>query len=68
MAMSVLTLEGVTCAMCANEVSNALQSVQGVQNFDVDLADKVTVITYDDDQVSDSFIQKTIGKVNCKSH
>jgi copper chaperone CopZ len=46
----------------------ALHSVEGVRNFDVDLSDQIAVITYDDDETSDTFIRSTIEKVNCKAH
>ncbi|MFD1677465.1 heavy-metal-associated domain-containing protein [Alicyclobacillus fodiniaquatilis] len=66
--MSTMTLKDMTCANCANEVSVALHSVEGVRNFDVDLSDQIAVITYDDDETSDTFIRSTIEKVNCKAH
>ncbi|WAH38272.1 heavy-metal-associated domain-containing protein [Alicyclobacillus dauci] len=68
MTISTITLEGVTCANCANSVSNALHSVQGVENFDVDLFDQITTITYDDDQTSSSIIRSTIEQSNCDVH
>lgn len=68
MALSIMTLEGATCPMCANPVSVALHAVQGVQNLDVDLADNVATITYDDDEVTASQIRHAVDDVNCTSH
>ncbi|GMA65360.1 heavy-metal-associated domain-containing protein [Alicyclobacillus fastidiosus] len=68
MTISTLTLEGATCAMCANSVSNALHTVEGIRNLDVDLADKVATITYDDDETTDSFIRDVVNRANCDSH
>lgn len=68
MAISTITLEGVTCALCANQVSTALHAVEGVRNFDVDLADRVTVITFDDDETTDERIRGVIESHNCDSH
>lgn len=68
MGLSILTLEDATCPMCANPVSIALHSVEGVRNLDVDLADAIATITYDDDTVSESEIRNTVDDANCASH
>ncbi|EPZ45047.1 heavy-metal-associated domain-containing protein [Alicyclobacillus acidoterrestris] len=68
MAISTLTLEGATCPMCANAVSNALHSLQGVQHLDVDLADQIATITYDDDETTDASIRETVDRASCATH
>ena len=43
----ILGVGGMTCNGCANNVKNALSSVSGVSNVDVDLeCAKATVYTY----------------------
>jgi copper chaperone CopZ len=66
--ISTLTLKAVTCPMCANSVSNALHSVQGVQNLDVDFFDQITTITFDDDTTNDAFIRTVVEGANCSAH
>lgn len=68
MGLSILTLEGATCSMCANPVSIALHSIEGVKNLDIDLADAVATITYDDDTVTENAILETVDDTNCSSH
>ncbi len=54
--------------MCANAVSNALHALQGVQHLDVDLADQIATITYDDDETTDASIRETVDRANCATH
>ncbi|WP_067622420.1 heavy-metal-associated domain-containing protein [Alicyclobacillus acidiphilus] len=68
MAISTITLEDVTCALCANRVSVALHAVEGIRNFDVDLAEQTAVITFDDDEISGARIRDVIDDNNCDVH
>jgi len=45
-----LTVERMICSACAYRVRKALQSVPGVKQATVSLADKTAIVIYDDSQ------------------
>jgi copper chaperone len=48
MATAVLKIEGMTCGHCVRAVTEALESVEGVEHVNVNLADGRAVVDYRD--------------------
>jgi copper chaperone len=48
MATAVLKIEGMTCSHCVRAVTEALESVEGVEHVNVNLADGRAVVDYRD--------------------
>lgn len=47
-----LHVEGMSCSHCAHTVKTAVETLSGVANVDVSLADKTVTIEYNADMVS----------------
>jgi mercuric ion binding protein len=55
-----LDVENMTCALCPFTVHKSLEAVEGVQTVKVSLADKTTVVTFDDEKADmDTLIAAT---------
>lgn len=48
MQTTTLTAHGITCGGCANGVKNALRTVPGVADVQVDVARKQVTVTHDE--------------------
>lgn len=53
-------VKGMSCAGCAQSIERRLRSTPGVQSADVDLANAVAHVTYDETAVSPDALEKTI--------
>lgn len=55
-----LNINGMSCSGCANIVKNALSSVPGVKEVEVDLAGKIAVLSFKDMPPSIDLLIETI--------
>ena len=57
---TVLTLEGMSCASCANVIERAVTQVSGVVNAQVNFAAEQATVDYDARKTSPAYIQKAV--------
>ncbi|SUO95423.1 heavy-metal-associated domain-containing protein [Suttonella ornithocola] len=48
----IFTIDGMTCNGCANSVKNALESVPGISEVTVNLAEKQVAVVFDEKKIS----------------
>jgi len=48
----IINVEGMSCAHCANAVTKAVGSLEGVSNVQVNLEEKTATVEYDSDKIS----------------
>ncbi|SUQ09742.1 heavy-metal-associated domain-containing protein [Suttonella ornithocola] len=53
----IFTIDGMTCNGCANSVKNALESVPGISEVTVNLAEKQVAVVFDERK----FLLKTLS-------
>ena len=58
--METLKVSGVDCNNCAANVRKALEGVNGIENLDIRLSEKIAVITLDPDKVSKQEITEKV--------
>ncbi len=58
-----LTLEGMTCASCANNIDRILHQTEGISQANVNLANDTALITYDEDKVSSDDMIKAVESI-----
>lgn len=58
-----IKLNSIQCDMCAEKVTDAINSVKGVEKVSVDLEKKNATVTYDTDVTSKKAIEKAITSV-----
>lgn len=56
----ILNVEGMSCSHCVTAVNNAVNSLDGISNAEVDLEGKSVTIEYDDDKVALDSIKEAI--------
>lgn len=59
-------VEGMTCAACANSIESMLSSVSSVNEVRVNFSDESVYIDFDDSNVSEKKLAKTIQKIGYK--
>ena len=62
-----IPVQGMTCAVCAANVKKALQSVDGVQEAEVDLARREARVRYDDGKVPSEQLVAAIHRLGYKA-
>lgn len=55
-----LSIEGMTCNGCANNVTQALQAVPGVESAQVSLAEKRATIRFDDTRATPAALKEAV--------
>ncbi len=50
--METLKVLGVDCSNCAANVNKALAGINGIENLDIRLSEKVAIVTFDPDKIS----------------
>ena len=55
-----LKVTGMTCGMCVQHVTNALQSVAGVQSATVDLTSGLATVQHDETAKSEAMIEAVV--------
>lgn len=58
--MGNLKVLGVDCNNCAANVRKALEDVNGIENLDIRLPEKIAVVTFDPDKVSKQEITEKV--------
>jgi len=61
LASTVLHVEGMTCNHCKMSVEQALKTLDGVKEAQVDLAAKTVAIEFDPGTVNEEGLKKTIS-------
>ncbi len=61
-----ITLDGMHCASCANNVEKAIRKVDGIANVSVSLMTKKAIIEADD-KVSNEELKKAIEKTGYRA-
>lgn len=57
-----LKITGMTCSACANRVERVVGKLEGVSNANVNFANEILSVKYDNDKVNSSEIEKAIEK------
>lgn len=50
--METLKVLGVDCSNCEANMRKALEGINGIENLDVRLSEKIAIITFDPDKIS----------------
>lgn len=50
--METLKVLGVDCSNCEANMHKALEGINGIENLDVRLSEKIAIITFDPDKIS----------------
>lgn len=58
-----IPVQGMTCVVCAAGVKKALESVDGVQHAEVDLAGRQALVRYDEGKVSPERLMAAINQL-----
>jgi copper chaperone CopZ len=58
--METFKVLGVDCNNCAVNVHKALDGINGIQNLDIRLSEKIALVTFDPDKVSKYEITKKV--------
>jgi copper chaperone CopZ len=58
--MEILKVKGVDCNNCAVNVSKALEGIEGIENLDIRISEKMAVVTFDPDKVSKQEITEKV--------
>lgn len=58
--METLKVLGVDCNNCAANVRKALEDVNGIENLDIKLLEKIALVTFDPDKVSKQDITEKV--------
>ena len=62
-----IPVEGMTCSACQANVKHSIESVEGVQEVDVSLKDKMAYVTFDSSKVQSEMIKDAINKRGFKA-
>lgn len=63
MRTTTIAVKGLSCSGCVTSVSKALHSVEGVQNLDINLAENLATVTFDESLVQENHIKNVIEEV-----
>ncbi len=58
--MENLKVLGVDCNNCAANVRKALEDVNGIENLDIRLSEKIAIVTFDPEKVSKQEITEKV--------
>ena len=58
--METLKVLSVDCNNCAANVHKALDGINGIQNLDIRLSEKIALVTFDPDKVSKQEITEKV--------
>jgi copper chaperone CopZ len=58
--METLKVLGVDCNNCAANVRKALEDVNGIENLEIKLLEKIALVTFDPDKVSKQDITEKV--------
>ena len=58
--METLKILGVDCYNCAANVRKALEGVNGIENLDIRLSEKIAIVTFDPDKISKQEITEKV--------
>ncbi len=58
--METLKVLGVDCNNCAANVRKALEGINGIENLDIKLSEKIALITFDPDKVTKKEITEKV--------
>jgi copper chaperone CopZ len=64
---ATLQVDGMTCASCASELTDALQQLAGVANAKIEYSEKKAVIGYDPKQVTPQTMVDALGKLGYRA-
>jgi len=60
MEKTIINVEGMSCSHCVNAVTNAVKSLEGVSEVQVDLDTKTATVDYDSDKITLEAIKAAI--------
>jgi copper chaperone CopZ len=66
-ATAEMKVPAMDCAACTVVIKKALTQVKGVKNVDLNVDKRTATVLYEDTQVTQAEIQKTIGKAGFKT-
>jgi copper chaperone CopZ len=66
-AVAVIKTSGMSCGMCASQVTKALESQRGVASTEVDVARGVVIAGYDSKQVAPAKLVQTVTEAGFDS-
>jgi copper chaperone CopZ len=66
-ATSQLRIPAMDCAACTVVIKKALTQTKGVKNVDLNVEKRTATVVYEDTQVTQAEIQKTIEKAGFKT-
>lgn len=58
--MENLKVLGVDCNNCAANLHKALEGVEGIENLDIQLSEKIAMVTFDSNKVSKQEITEKV--------
>lgn len=58
--MENLKVLGVDCNNCAANVRKALEDVNGIENLDIRLSEKIAIVTFDPEKISKQEITEKV--------
>ena len=61
METTSFNVPSITCSVCSNKIQQGLQSVDGIQNVDVNLKTKMVSVQYDPAQIQPQEIRKSVS-------
>ena len=68
MNKKIYSITGMTCAVCAGKVESSLNSLEGVINASVNLADSSVYIEFDSKIISEEEMQSTVSSLGYVMH
>ena len=60
MTTVTLTVEGMSCGKCVKAVEDAVQQLNGIETVQVNLAEKLVTVDFNDAAVSSDYIKEAI--------
>lgn len=64
MTSTVIKIDGMSCAACANKIEKALNKIEGVQKANVNFATEKATIEYDEKKVGLGEFIKIVENLN----
>jgi mercuric transport protein len=64
---ATIRVDGMMCAKCSGSVEKALKATAGVEKVEVNLEQKVAVVEYDDEKVTEAKLREVINATGFKA-
>jgi copper chaperone len=55
-----LTVQGMSCINCVNSINNGLGEVEGIDNVDVNLEQKLVTVSFDENKTNIEAVKEAI--------